>query len=75
MKAKHTKCGISAIDKNRGRERGGIDTWVAMKDKDDKQNSKTITENDKQDIQHSEKKSVTLEKFSIYIRDATNKSH
>lgn len=63
MKAKHTKYGVSATDKNRGWKGEGMDTRVPMKDKDDKHNFKTITENDKQDIQHCRKLiNVTIEK-------------
>lgn len=74
-KAKHMEYGVSAIDQNRGWKGEGMDTWMPMKDKDDKHNFKTITENDKQDIQHCRKLiTVTIEKHSIYVRDATNKS-
>lgn len=40
-KAKHMEYGVSAIDQNRRWKGEGMDTWMPMKDKDDKHNFKT----------------------------------
>lgn len=51
-----------------------MDTWVPMKDKDDKHNFKTITENDKQYVQRcGHLITVTIE--TLCVRDTTNKSY
>lgn len=53
VRAKDTESSRRAVDNTRGKKGAGTDTWGSIKDKDDEQNFNTVTENGKQDIQHS----------------------